>query len=259
MLGILLIALAVAVVFILLAAPLLVIINWWTSGRLDCLGAVGLGLVALVLLAMVAAGPAFWVRAVGWVGLALGALYAVYIWRTEGPSGHRAIEQRKVEQYTALVKANPANIPFRVELAQALYRLGREAEAIQQLEYAVSLTPDESVVAEERRMLDTWKEHRREKRAGLRKCPRCFTPDIEGHMDQCPRCGEPLTFADELTGWVESGRAARLLVALAGGLAIATAGYLISRFLPGFAGGLILFAAIAAAIIFVIARLPQAS
>jgi hypothetical protein len=257
MLTVLLVALAVAVAVLLAAAPVLAIIRWWTSGRLDCLGAIALGLIALVLLAIALLGPALWVKGVGWAGLAIGGLYALGVWRSEGPAGHRAIDQRNVEHFAGMVRSHPDSIPYRVELAEALHRLGREAEAIQHLEYAVAMAADQSVVSDERRLLETWRQRRRERMGVKRRCTKCYQTDIDGRLDHCPKCGAPLTVGDEIADWVESGHAARVFKTLAGGLAIATAGFVVSRFVPGFVGGLVLFAGVAGGVVFVFARVPQ--
>ena len=258
-LGLLYLIPAIIGMVIVVAVPVLAIIHWWTAGRIDSLPAFLLLLAAGLLGFGLFLSPAPWMRWLAASLLAVGTLAVIYVWLSEDVFGNRALDRRNADEYGVMVLQNPQNIAARVELAKSLHRMRRYDEAIRHLEFAIGLAHDPASVSEERRLLAVWQNDYRRTNKGLIVCPLCGVADIDPTPGRCPACGGTLSNAVRVVGWVESGRAVKIFIALAGGFAIATLGVAVRFVAPGELGAFLMLAGILAGAIFIFARWPKIS
>lgn len=248
---------AVAISVIVGVPTVVGILAWCASGRLDAVPAACFMLLAAGLWVGGLYAPWLWASIACLCVLLLGAAYAVYTLMMEGPVGMGKLLNEQLERYADAVRFNPKNIPARTHLAQTLHQLGRFDEAIDHMDYAVRIASP-TVVAQDKITLQRWLKEKKIREVGLIVCRSCFAENPP-ETAKCESCGASLRGSTVAADWLRSAEGLRFVVTALGAAAIAGAGWLLSKAIPGGAGLLIAAASVALALVFFLVRVGKRS
>jgi len=112
----------------------------------------------------------------------------------------QSFEESQMWRYQQVLDQDPKNFAARQFLAEALYKLGRLDEAIEEMEKGLEMNP--AAAFQEHRKLESWKEERRWRDEGIFSCPECHA-EVKRGQETCPTCGARLKAWEVVSDWIK--------------------------------------------------------